>query len=117
MSSNPHGIRYSSFNKNNVTSVMQQQQQQQNMKQVPVMMRVPPKPKQYLHTMQQQQMDQNLSGSDTDVSTSNENLSKEERYVIKHMARVEPQGQENLQGGKTTPVGDASQGKSFPFQD
>lgn len=97
MSSNPHGIRYSSFN----PSVMQQQQQQSQ--QQPVMMRVPPKPKQYM--MQQQQ-----SESDTDVSTSNENLSKEERYVIKHMARVEPQGQENMQGGKITPVGDASQG-------
>ncbi|XP_063701887.1 myb-like protein AA [Culicoides brevitarsis] len=101
MSSNPHGIRYSSFN----SSVMQQQQQQQAQQQQPVMMRVPPKPKQYM--MQQQQNPQ--SESDTDVSTSNENLSKEERYVIKHMARVEPQGQENMQGGKVTPVGDASQ--------
>lgn len=99
MSSNPHGIRYSAFNKNIVPSVMQQQQ---NIKQVPVMMKVPPKPKQY---MQQQKMEQNLSESDTD---SNENLSKEERYVIKNMARVEPQGQE--QGGKKTPVGDSNQG-------
>ncbi|XP_077294805.1 uncharacterized protein LOC143917206 isoform X2 [Arctopsyche grandis] len=40
---------------------------------------------------------QSLSGSETDVSTSNENLSNEERYVIKHTTRVEPQGQENLQ--------------------
>lgn len=41
---------------------------------------------------------QNLSfsGSETDVSTSNENLSHEERYVIRHTARQEPQGQENL---------------------
>lgn len=38
---------------------------------------------------------QSLSGSDTDVSTSNENLSNEERYVIRHTARQEPQGQEN----------------------
>uniref|UniRef100_A0A182INA1 Angiomotin_C domain-containing protein n=1 Tax=Anopheles atroparvus TaxID=41427 RepID=A0A182INA1_ANOAO len=43
-----------------------------------------------------------LSGSDTDVSTSNENLSREERYVLSH-ARVEPQGEENLQGS-VTPV-------------
>ncbi|XP_046838363.1 uncharacterized protein LOC124432978 isoform X2 [Vespa crabro] len=40
---------------------------------------------------------QSLSGSDTDVSTSNENLSNEERYVIRHTARQEPQGQENQQ--------------------
>ena len=40
---------------------------------------------------------QSLSGSETDVSTSNENLSNEERYVIRHMARQEPQGQENQQ--------------------
>lgn len=38
-----------------------------------------------------------MSGSETDVSTSNENLSHEERYVIRHTARQEPQGQENLQ--------------------
>lgn len=107
MSSNPQGIRYSSYNKNNMS-----QNQQQNMKQVPqVMMRVPPKPKQYVSAAIQTPSDPNLSGSDTDVSTSNENLSKEERYVIKHMARVEPQGQENLQGGKITPVGDGNQGK------
>ncbi|XP_058055217.1 uncharacterized protein LOC131206617 [Anopheles bellator] len=43
-----------------------------------------------------------LSGSDTDVSTSTENLSREERYVLSH-ARVEPQGEENLQGS-VTPV-------------
>lgn len=36
-----------------------------------------------------------LSGSETDISTSNENLSNEERYVIRHMPRQEPQGQEN----------------------
>lgn len=40
---------------------------------------------------------QSLSGSETDVSTSNENLSNEEKYVIRHTARQEPQGQENLQ--------------------
>ncbi|XP_075209775.1 uncharacterized protein LOC142317253 isoform X2 [Lycorma delicatula] len=36
-----------------------------------------------------------LSGSETDISTSNENLSHEERYVIRNMPRQEPQGQEN----------------------
>lgn len=36
------------------------------------------------------------SGSETDVSTSTENLSHEERYVIRHTARQEPQGQEHL---------------------
>lgn len=41
-------------------------------------------------------MDYSLSGSDTDVSTSNENLSVEQRYVLRHTPRVEPQGQENL---------------------
>ncbi|KRT80802.1 hypothetical protein AMK59_5736 [Oryctes borbonicus] len=40
---------------------------------------------------------QSLSGSETDVSTSNENLSNEEKYVIRHTPRQEPQGQENLQ--------------------
>ncbi|GBP54301.1 Angiomotin [Eumeta japonica] len=38
---------------------------------------------------------QSLSGSETDVSTSNENLSREERYVVRHTTRVEPQGEEN----------------------
>ncbi|BES92430.1 Angiomotin C terminal [Nesidiocoris tenuis] len=38
---------------------------------------------------------ESVSGSETDVSTSNENLSNEERYVIRHTARQEPQGQEN----------------------
>lgn len=42
-------------------------------------------------------MDNNsMSGSDTDVSTSNENLSVEQRYVLRNTPRVEPQGQENL---------------------
>ncbi|XP_049821497.1 angiomotin-like protein 1 isoform X2 [Aethina tumida] len=40
---------------------------------------------------------QSLSGSETDVSTSNENLSNEEKYAIRHTPRQEPQGQENLQ--------------------
>uniref|UniRef100_A0A6M2DGK4 Putative angiomotin-like protein 1 n=1 Tax=Xenopsylla cheopis TaxID=163159 RepID=A0A6M2DGK4_XENCH len=47
---------------------------------------------------------QSLSGSETDVSTSNENLSHEERYVIRHTARVEPQGQETLQNPSPSPT-------------
>ncbi|XP_076056149.1 uncharacterized protein LOC143034093 isoform X2 [Oratosquilla oratoria] len=39
---------------------------------------------------------QSFSGSETDVSTSNENLSPEERYALRHTQRQEPQGQENV---------------------
>lgn len=35
------------------------------------------------------------SESETDISTSSESLSIEQRYVVKNMHRVEPQGQEN----------------------
>jgi len=35
-----------------------------------------------------------LSGSETDVSTSTENLTQEERYVLRNMERQEPQGEE-----------------------
>ena len=45
----------------------------------------------------QSNFSQSLSGSETDISTSNENLSNEEKYVIRHTARQEPQGQENQQ--------------------
>ncbi|CAL4131901.1 unnamed protein product, partial [Meganyctiphanes norvegica] len=37
-----------------------------------------------------------VSGSETDVSTSTENLSPEERYALEHTQRQEPQGQENV---------------------
>lgn len=46
---------------------------------------------------QQQFSVNSLSSSETDISTSNENLSMEQRYVLRHTPRVEPQGQENLQ--------------------
>lgn len=36
------------------------------------------------------------SFSGTDLSTSNENLSYEQRFVLRNYSRVEPQGQENL---------------------
>ncbi|XP_055612160.1 uncharacterized protein LOC129758638 [Uranotaenia lowii] len=52
-----------------------------------------------------------LSGSDTDVSTSTENLTREERYVLRH-ARVEPQGEENMTGS-ITPVNEI-QGRYIP---
>lgn len=56
-------------------------------------------------------MSSSLSGSDTDVSTSTENLTREERYVLRH-ARVEPQGEENMQGS-VTPVNEI-QGRYIP---
>lgn len=48
-----------------------------------------------------------LSGSETDVSTSNENLSNEEKYVIRHTPRQEPQGQENLNESKRSSFRDS----------
>lgn len=39
---------------------------------------------------------QNLSGSDTDVSTSNENLTAEEKRVLQNGVRQEPQGEETI---------------------
>ncbi|PSN51424.1 hypothetical protein C0J52_05439 [Blattella germanica] len=45
---------------------------------------------------------QSLSGSETDVSTSNENLSHEERYAIRNTPRQEPQGQENLSSNRSS---------------
>lgn len=48
-----------------------------------------------------------MSGSETDVSTSNENLSNEEKYVIRHTARQEPQGQENLQSSNRSSLRDS----------
>lgn len=52
---------------------------------------------QKMQTNNNRSMDYNsMSGSDTDVSTSNENLSVEQRYVLRNTPRVEPQGQENL---------------------
>ena len=37
-----------------------------------------------------------LSGSETDICSSNENLSQEDRFVICNTLRQEPQGQENI---------------------
>lgn len=41
------------------------------------------------------------------MSTSNENLSNEEKYVIRHTARQEPQGQENLQASNRSSLRDS----------
>ena len=43
-----------------------------------------------------------FSGSETDVSTSTENLSPEERYALEHTQRQEPQGQENVSSTVST---------------
>ncbi|KAK8404130.1 hypothetical protein O3P69_000295 [Scylla paramamosain] len=43
-----------------------------------------------------------FSESEPDVSTSNENLSPEERYALEHTQRQEPQGQENVSSTATT---------------
>lgn len=55
-----------------------------------------------------------LSGSETDISTSTENLSMEQRYVLKHTPRVEPQGQENLQ--ETVTAANENKGRFGPEQ-
>lgn len=49
----------------------------------------------------------NSSGSETDVSTSTENLSPEEHYVLKNSKRQEPQGEETCLGYDfdSTPTG------------
>lgn len=79
------------------TNSAQRQQQQQHL-----LHSQPPQGGQGVQGQQQSQptgpggFPQSLSGSETDISTSNENLSHEERYVIRHTARQEPQGQENM---------------------
>lgn len=103
MSSHPHGLRYSPFtmgiqnnnnntNNNNINIKNSQQQQSTAVRQ-------------QISNVQNNTTKQlqSYSGSESDVSTSNENLSHEERYVLRHTARVEPQGQENLDGN-ITPV-------------
>lgn len=102
MSSHPHGLRYSPFTlgmqnnnntiNNNINIKNSQQQQSTAVRQ-------------QISNVQNNTTKQlqSYSGSESDVSTSNENLSHEERYVLRHTARVEPQGQENLDGN-ITPV-------------
>ena len=116
MSSHPHGIRYS-FNSPNTTTpqvnqnVVKQQipQQQVPQQQTPVKPTNPANGNAKPAPSYPAPVNDSLSGSDTDVSTSNENLSREERYVLKHTARVEPQGEENLQGS-VTPVNEIQGG-------
>lgn len=96
MSSHPQGLRFSPFsssipnNGNIIKQNMQPQPQQQT--------------NQNNKKLQTQFSNSIFSGSETDdVSNSLENLSMEERYVLRHTARVAPQGQENLQ--ENTPPG------------
>lgn len=89
MSSHPQGLRFSPFsssvqnNGNIIKQNMQPQPQQQT--------------NQNNKKLQTQFSNSIFSGSETDVTNSLENLSMEERYVLRHTARVAPQGQENLQ--------------------
>lgn len=76
-------------NNNNNNKTMQHQQQPQPQTQILKKNLMKQPPPQYTAN--------SLSGSETDISTSNENLSLEQRYVLRHTPRVEPQGQENLQ--------------------
>lgn len=95
MSSHPQGLRFSPFsssvqnNGNIIKQNMQPQPQQQT--------------NQNNKKLQTQFSNSLFSGSETDVTNSLENLSMEERYVLRHTARVAPQGQENLQ--ENTPPG------------
>lgn len=108
MSSHPAGLRFSPFStaaqlaNNNLlmNNNMQQPQQQiqtankniihKQQSQLPQQQQQPQQPTQQFSV-------NSLSSSETDISTSNENLSMEQRYVLRHTPRVEPQGQENLQ--------------------
>ncbi|XP_055322384.1 putative uncharacterized protein DDB_G0271982 isoform X3 [Sitodiplosis mosellana] len=111
MSSKPSGLRFSSvssqtsqqppqqpvkpsannFTKNSTISIVGKKPSTivytKNIKSTPV---------QTMQTTKKLPANQSPYGSDTDISTSNENLSMEQRYVLRHTPRAEPQGQENL---------------------
>ena len=53
---------------------------------------------------------QSFSGSETDVSTSTENLTHEEKYFLRHTTRQEPQGEE---GTSTGNHGYSASGRSY----
>lgn len=118
MSSHPPGLRFSPFSSaatqsanntnkkinnntgnsnNNIVNnklKMQQQSQQQQIQQQQQSQQgqiIKTKPTFNNHSTN------SFSDSETDLSNSIENLSMEERFVLRHTARVEPQGQENLQ--------------------
>lgn len=106
MSSHPTGLRFSPFstaalaNNNNplMNNNMQQSQQMQVANKNKIQKQNQLSQQQQVPQQSQQQFSVNsLSSSETDISTSNENLSMEQRYVLRHTPRVEPQGQENLQ--------------------
>uniref|UniRef100_A0A8D9EY02 Angiomotin n=1 Tax=Cacopsylla melanoneura TaxID=428564 RepID=A0A8D9EY02_9HEMI len=54
-----------------------------------------PQKSRYMYSQKSPAVTPSLSGSETDVSTSTENLSFEEQYVMRNTTRQEPQGQEN----------------------
>ncbi|GAB6020799.1 hypothetical protein CHUAL_003457 [Chamberlinius hualienensis] len=58
---------------------------------------------------------QSLSGSETDISTSTENLTHEEKYVLRNSTRQEPQGEETLEAEETSVGGGGGSG-SMVFQ-
>ncbi len=127
MSSHPAGLRFSPFStaaqlaNNNLlmNNNMQQSQQTTNKNIIHKQSQLPQQQQQQGPQQQQQQLPQqqfsvnSLSSSETDISTSNENLSMEQRYVLRHTPRVEPQGQENLQD--IVPSAKENQGKSLRF--
>lgn len=49
-----------------------------------------------VHRIQAPTAQRTISGSETDISTSTENLTREEKYVLSHTERQEPQGEENF---------------------
>lgn len=89
---------------------MQQPQQQIQASNKNIILKQSQLPQQQQPQQSQPQFSVNsLSSSETDISTSNENLSMEQRYVLRHTPRVEPQGQENLQD--VVPSAKESQGE------
>lgn len=122
MSSHPAGLRFSPFSTaaqlannnllmNNNMQQPQQQIQTANKNIIHKQSQLPQQQQQQQQPQPQQQFSVNsLSSSETDISTSNENLSMEQRYVLRHTPRVEPQGQENLQD--IVPSAKENQGKS-----
>lgn len=120
MSSHPAGLRFSPFStaaqqlaNNNLLMNNNMQQPQQQIQTVNKNIIHKQQPQQQQQQSQQQPIQQfsvnSLSSSETDISTSNENLSMEQRYVLRHTPRVEPQGQENLQD--IVPSAKENQGK------
>ncbi|XP_031617691.1 uncharacterized protein PFB0145c-like isoform X2 [Contarinia nasturtii] len=103
MSSKPSGLRFSSvssqtsqpqpvkpsanFTKNSTISIVGKKPST-----IVYTKNIKSSPNQTMQTTKKLQTNQ----SPYDISTSNENLSMEQRYVLRHTPRAEPQGQENL---------------------